>query len=164
MPDTVVDAPPFIVEHPLIKIGAAGSAVEFECAATNLDIAVDQDENKVDTFCGSYTSYKAEKWTITITIAQSYGAAGSWTLLQPLVGTIQPFEIQPDTAAASVDNPVMSGSCLMKAFPFISAAPGEVSEVDVVMAVQGAPAFGIVAPGGLSAPPENEAKTAKAAA
>ena len=47
MADTQVTAPPFIVKKPLIKIGATGSAVEFECAATNLDIAVDQDENTV---------------------------------------------------------------------------------------------------------------------
>lgn len=146
MADTVIAAVPFIVEHPLIKIGAAGSAVEFECGATNLDITVDQDENTVETFCGSYTSYKAEKWTITVTLAQSFGADGTWTLIHPLCGTSQPFEIRPDTGAPSVDNPVMSGTARLKALPFLSAAPGEASEVDLVMAVEGDPVFGITAP------------------
>jgi hypothetical protein len=146
MPDSVVNAPPFIVVRPLIKIGATGSAVEFECGATNLDITVDQDENTVPTFCGAYTSYKAPKWTITITLAQSYGANGTWTLLHPLCGTIQPFVIQPDVAAPSVSNPVMSGTAVVKQLPFMSVAPGEASEVDLELAVQGDPVFGIVAP------------------
>jgi hypothetical protein len=146
MADTVVSAPPFIVVHPLVKIGPTGSAVEFECPATNLDTAVDQAENTTETFCGTYTSYKAPKWTITITVAQSYGADGTWTLLEPLVGTIVPFEIQPDVAAPSIDNPNMSGTAMVKAFPFISAGPGAASEVDVVLAVQGEPTFGITAP------------------
>jgi hypothetical protein len=146
MADTVVSAPPLIIEHPLIKIGATGSSVEFECGGTNLDVTVDQDENTIETFCGSYTSYKAEKWTVTVTIAQSFGDNGTWTLIHPLCGTIQPFEIRPDTGAPGVDNPVMSGLALVKALPFISAAPGEASEVDLVLAVQGDPTFGVTAP------------------
>lgn len=151
MPDTQISAPPFVVDHPLIRLGATGSGVEVECAATNLDVTVDQDENTVDTFCGSYTSYKAPKWTITVTVAQSYGANGSWTLIHPLCGTVVPFQIQPDTAAASVDNPSMSGNALVKQLPFISSAPGEASEVDLELAVQGDPVFGIVAPTGAAA-------------
>jgi hypothetical protein len=141
-----VTAPPFIVTHPLIRLGDATTGVEIECAATNLDVNPDQDENTIETFCGSYTSYKAVKWTITVSVGQSYGTGGVWTLVQPMVGTTVPFEVQPDTAAASVDNPNMSGTALVKAFPFISAAPGEASEVDIVLAVQGDPDFGITAP------------------
>jgi hypothetical protein len=143
---TPIQAIPFIVDHPFILIGDATTGVQVECAGTNLSVTVDQDENTLETFCGSYTSYKAPKWTITVTIAQSYGAAGSWTLLQPLLGTIQPFEIRPDSATASVDNPSMSGDVLLKYLPFIDAAPGEASEVDLEMAVQGQPVFGITSP------------------
>lgn len=146
MPDTAVTAAPFIIQTPLIHLGATGAGVAIQCGTTNLDITVDQDENTVDTFCGSYTSYKAAKWTVTATIAQSYGAAGAWTLIHPLCGTVVPFVIQPSTAVPSVDNPVMSGNALVKQLQFISAAPGEASEVDLELAVQGAPVFGIVAP------------------
>lgn len=146
MPDTVVNAPPFVITKPLIKIGATGSGVEFECAGTNLTVAVDQDENTVETFCGSYTSYKAPKWTVTVTIAQSYGTSGSWTLIHPLCGTVQPFVIKPDTGTASVSNPAMSGTAIVKQLPFIDAAPGEASEIDLELAVQGQPTFGIVDP------------------
>lgn len=151
MPDTQVTAPPFILDHPSIKIGPTGSAIEIECGATNLTVDVSQDDNTVNTFCGSYTSYKAPKWTITVSLAQSYGAGGTWTLIHPMCGTIQPFVLQPDTAAPSVDNPVMSGTVLLKQLPFIDGAPGEASEIDLELAVQGDPVFGIVAPTGMAA-------------
>jgi hypothetical protein len=141
-----VTAPPFILDQPLISLGATGSEVQIQCGATNLEVAVDQDENTVETFCGSYTSYKAPKWTITVTLAQSYGADGTWTLIQPMCGTIVPFQLQPNTTAASVDNPNMSGTVLVKQLPFISGAPGEASEIDLELAVQGDPVFGITAP------------------
>jgi hypothetical protein len=151
MPNTPVTAAPFILDHPLISIGPTGAAVEIECGATNLTVGVDQSDNTVETFCGSYTSYKAPKWTITVSIAQSYGAGGTWTLIHPMCGTVQPFLLQPDTAAPSVDNPVMSGTALLKQLPFIDGAPGEASEIDLELAVQGDPVFGIVAPTGVAA-------------
>lgn len=146
MPPSATTAAPYIVTKPSIKIGPTGSEVSVECAATNFEHSIDQDENTTDTFCGSYTSFGPQKHTLTMTIAQSYGAAGSWTLLQPMVGTVQPFVVTPGIGAVSVDNPVMSGSAVVKALPFMNAGPGEVSEVDLELAVQGQPAFGIVAP------------------
>jgi hypothetical protein len=141
-----VDAAPFILDHPWVQLGPTGTGVEISCAGTNLTATADQDENTIETFCGSYTSYKAPKWTVTFTLAQSYGADGSWTLIHPLCGTVVPFVIKPDQATASVDNPVMSGTCVVKQLPFIDAAPGEASEIDLVLAVQGDPDFGIVDP------------------
>ena len=146
MPDTTITAPPFFLQHPYVHLGPTGSGTEISCAGTNLQASCDQDENTVDTFCGSYTSYKAPKWTVTFTLAQSYGANGTWTLIHPLCGTQVPFEIRPDQATASIDNPVMSGTALVKQLPFIDGAPGEASEVDLELSVIGAPVFGIVAP------------------
>lgn len=138
---TPVTALPFPVVHPYIAVGPTGTEVEFHCSATNLAVEVDQDEDSKDTFCGSYTTYKAAKWVITATAAMSYGATGLWNLLQPLMGTTQPFEVRPDTAVAAPGNPSMKGVCVVKWVDFINAAPGEISECDVVLAVQGAPTF-----------------------
>jgi|SRR5215471_3469023 len=138
---TPVTALPFPVVHPYIAVGPVGSEVEFHCSATNLAVEVDQDEDTKITFCGSYTTYKSPKWTITATSAMSYGTAGLWNLLQPLMGTVQPFEVRPDTAVASPTNPSMKGSAQVKWVDFINAAAGEISECDVVLAVQGAPTF-----------------------
>ncbi len=144
MADTVLSAPPFILTKPKLTLGATGSQVEYECSANNVDVAVDQDENTVETFCGTFTSYKPEVWTITVTVLMSYGTDGFWTTVRPLVGTVVPFTVLPDAALpVGPDNPEMTGNALVKAFPFLSGAVGEASEVDFVLAVQGAPAFGV---------------------
>ena len=162
MPDTAITAPPFTLKHPVIKIGPTGTSVDIACPATHVDLTPDQSDNTVETFCGSYTTYKPAKWTLTATVAQSYGTTGTWNLLQPLMDTIQPFVLQPDNTAASATNPVASGTAYVKAFAFIDGAPGEVSEIDIVLAVQGTPTWGIVAPTGLEAPTEPAPETAAA--
>lgn len=141
MPDTTVQAPPFAIVKPYIRIGPVDAGVEFACAASNLEVNADQDETTVDTFCGSFVNYKAVKWVITVSAYESYGANGLWTLLSPFIGTLQPFEVRPDEGIESVDNPSMTGNARVKAFPFISGGPGEPGEFDIELAVQGAPAF-----------------------
>jgi hypothetical protein len=143
---TAITEAPFIIQKPYIRLGPTATGVEIQCAGTHLVAAPDQDENTIETFCGSYTSYKAAKWTITVTIAMSYGANGAWGLIQPMCGTIVDFEIRPDVGTASEDNPVMSGQCLVKLLPFIDADPGTASEVDLELKVQGDPVFGITSP------------------
>jgi hypothetical protein len=138
---TPVTATPWILVHPYIAIGPTASAVELHCSATNLEVAADQDENKIETFCGVYPSFKAPRFTITIASAMSYGAAGLWNLLFPMAGTTQPFEIRPDTAVAAPGNPSMTGTAVVKYFDFIKGGPGEISEVDLVLAVQGMPTW-----------------------
>lgn len=148
---TNITAAPFTLDHPSILIGDATSGVQIECAGTNLTAEPNADENTTKTFCGNYTNYSIPTWTVTVTIAQSYGADGAWTLIHPLCGTVQPFAIKPDIATASVDNPVMTGEAFIGYLPFIDAAPGEVSEVDLVLGVQGEPDFGITDPVAASA-------------
>lgn len=160
MPDPV----PYFMIKPLIHIGDVATGVDIQCAANNVETNVDQDETTAETFCGSWTNYKTPKWTIVITVLQSFGADGIWGKLQPMMGTLQDFVIQADAdAAPSIDNPVMSGTARVKFFPFLSGAVGEASDFDIELAVQGAPVFGIVAPTGASAPPAGEPAEATAA-
>jgi hypothetical protein len=138
------DKAPFILKHPTVKLGAAtpGPQISIECSANEIHTNVAQDENTVDTFCGSYTSYKPEKWDVTLAALQSFGTDGLWNQVRPLVGTVVPFEILPDgDTATGVDNPKMTGDALVKAFPFLDGAVGEASSFDLVLAVQGDPLF-----------------------
>lgn len=142
----VVTAPPFIPVRPIIKITSGANSVEFECAAESFEVNVDQDETTTETFCGTYTTYKAEVWTITGSVFASYGVAGLWNLLRPMVGLVTTFEFLPDAGAVQgPSNPKMSGTCIVKAFPFYSGAPGEPQAFDVVIAVQGIPSFSTAA-------------------
>jgi len=137
MPPTAITAPPFTIQHPYVLLGDITTGLEVHCAGTHLTMEPSQDENTVETFCGVYTTYKAEKWTITFTVAMSYGTDGFWNQVRPLVGTVVSFAIRPDEGVASADNPELSGTAMLKAFPFIDADPGTPSEVDVVLGVQG---------------------------
>jgi len=138
----MVDQAPFILVKPKITLGPAATAVEFECGANQVEAVPEVDENTVETFCGTFTSYKPEKWTITITALTSYGVDGLWNLLRPMAGTKQEFTLLPDISMPiGPDNPEMSGECIVKPFAFLSAAVGESSDFDLVLAVQGIPAF-----------------------
>lgn len=145
----VLDAPPFIPVKPKIAIGAVANQLQIECAANELSVEVDQDETTIETWCGSYTTYKPEQWTITVAVFPSYGLTGAgtiglWNNLRPLVGSVQDFEILPNGAAvASPTNPKMSGKCLVKAFPFYMGAVGEPQSFDLEIAVQGVPTFAV---------------------
>ncbi|HEY7009035.1 MAG TPA: hypothetical protein VH395_08855 [Jatrophihabitantaceae bacterium] len=153
MTTVVVDKPPFVLIKPKITVGdAATTLVEFECGANQITAEPDQDENTTETFCGTFTTYKPEVWTVTITALTSFGANGLWNNLRPLVGTVQPFMIIPDlNNPISEDNVAMSGVCLVKAFAYLDAAVGETSDFDLVLAVQGLPEFLDAPPAGLEA-------------
>jgi len=137
----MADIPPFILNKPRITLDASAvTPIDIECSANEVHTNVDQDENTVETFCGSYTSYKPEVWDLTLNALQSFGAAGLWTLVRPLVGTIVDVEVLPDRdTAISVDNPIWYGPGLIKAFPFLDGAVGEAQEFDLVIAMQGVP-------------------------
>ena len=142
-----VNAPPFIPVHPLLSVGEVGSEITIICAAESLEVSPDQDENTVETFCGTYTTYKPEKWTITASSFMSYGSAGLWNNLRPLVGSVVPFKVRPDAdSAVSVDNPEMNGTAVVKGFSFFNGGPGEPTAVDVVLAVQGTPTWTTTGP------------------
>lgn len=140
-----VTSPPFVLVKPKILLGETGTEVEIQCGANQVEASPEQDESTVETFCGTYTTYKPEQWTITVGALQSFGAGGLWTNLRPMCNTVVPFELLPDASAApSVDNPSMTGTCLVKGFPFLSGAVGEASEFDLELAVQGAPEWVVV--------------------
>jgi len=141
MPTVDVTAAPHIAVKPFLSIGAVANAVTFICAAESVEVTPEQDESTIETFCGAYTTYKPEQWTITASSFLSYGANGLWAALRPLVSTVQPFIFRPDNGVASVTNPQMAGNALLKAFPFFAGGPGEPTAVDVVLAVQGTPVW-----------------------
>lgn len=133
---------PYYMVQPKLTLGDVGAEVELQCYANNVETNIDQDETTTKTFCGVYKSYGPETWTIVLTVLQSFGADGLWTKVKPMVGTIVPFTILPNALdPVSADNPLMSGTCLVKAFPFLSGAVNEPSEMDLELAVQGAPTF-----------------------
>lgn len=153
MPVVQVTKAPLILQKPQILIGDALTGVEIQCASNQIDAHPEQDSNDVETFCGTYTSYKPEKWSITLTMLQSFGASdGLWNNVRPLCNTVQPFLLVPDNrVAVSADNVAMAGFAYVTGFAYLNAAVGEASEFDLVLAVQGEPTFPIIPPTALMA-------------
>lgn len=142
MTAVIVDQPPFVLVKPKITLGTAPSTVEFACGANQVVAEPDVDENTTETFCGTFTTYKPEVWTVTITALTSFGDEGLWNSLRPMANTVQEFELIPDAAKPiGPDNVAMSGTCIVKPFAFLDAAVGETSDFDLVLAVQGIPNF-----------------------
>lgn len=137
------DVPPFILRKPSLKLTLTpGTPITLQCQGRGMQVVPDQDENDFETFCGTYTTYSPEKWTITFNAYSSFGTDGLWTLVRPLVGKVVDFELLPDAdAAVSVTNPKMAGKAIVKSFPFLDAEVSDASEVDVELAVQGTPTF-----------------------
>jgi hypothetical protein len=163
MPDTTITVPPFIFKKPKIALGVTGTSVDIACGANAVTAEPEQDENTVETFCGTYTSYKPEVWTITITAVQSFGAVGTdlWSQVRPLCGTVVPFALLPDASrVVGPDNPEMRGNASVKGFPFLDGAVGEASEFDLELAVQGVPTFSTTVVGTEEGEPEPQTEAA----
>lgn len=142
MPVAPVTATPYVLVKPMIRLGDISTGSPIECAAHTAEIIPEVPESEWRTFCGAGTTYGTEKWTVTVTVLQSFGAAGFWNLIRPLANTVVPFTILTDAATAnSVTNPAMVGTARVKPFAFISGTVGETSEFDLVLAVQGTPTF-----------------------
>lgn len=137
-----VETPPFVLVKPAISLDDGTNAVRFECGANQIVAAPDQDENTTETFCGSFTTYKPEVWTVTITSLTSFGPEGLWNNLRPLVGKVCDLLIIPTGAdPISETNVALSARALVKAFTYLDAAVGETSEFDLELAIQGIPEF-----------------------
>ena len=143
----MADPVPMFLVKPLITLGddtaVPSTLVELQCSASNVDVASDQDETTAETFCAVFTNYKSPKFTITLTLYQSFGTDGIWAKLQPMFGTIQPFTLAPDAdnPTGTIDNPLMFGTARVKYAPFLSGAVGEASDFDLELGVQGMPSY-----------------------
>jgi hypothetical protein len=142
MPVAVVEAAPFVLVKPTILLGDALTGIQIECGSNQIEAEPESDESTTETFCGTYTTYKPEVWTITLTALTSFGPAGLWNLVRPLAGQSTPFLITPDSSRPiGPDNVAMSGTAIVKPFAWLSAAVGETSDFDLILAVQGIPEF-----------------------
>ncbi len=138
----MADIAPFVLNKPSITIGTA-PGTEFQCFAHKVEFAPDQDSNDNDTFCGSYRSYGQLRWTITLSMFQSFGAEGLWKALVPLQGMVVPISITPDDTdptgnpAGTEDNPTVTANVRVPPLPFLNAEVGEASDFDLDFDVQG---------------------------
>lgn len=139
---TPTEFPPIPLVSPSFKIGIAPDLHELKCAANQFSHGVDQDTNDYDTFCGSYRVYGVERQTFTVTLYQNFDDGGPWSVLFPLRNTVADFEFTfDDRIPVSPQNPKMTGKVRVPTMPMVDAAVNEASEIEMELAIQGAPTF-----------------------
>ena len=105
------------------------------------EVAVEVEEKDV-------TTYGSDGWkevlgglksgTIAIEFKQDFAAAALDAIMWPLLGTVVPFEVRPDQAAASASNPSYTGNLLIKAWNPVTGSVGDEASVSVSYPTSGA--------------------------
>lgn len=154
---------PLILDDAGIKISMDGTDVgltELGCVANHVELSPDVTITTLDTMCGSVDYPGAVKWSLILTLYQSFEAAATEEVLSAAValGTPTPFSIigyksQP----VSATNPEWSGMVIPQPYSPINGDAGDASTVELEWSVDGAPTKSIT-PLPLAAGEETEAE------
>ena len=160
---------PLILTDPGIKISIDGTVVgltELACDASHVEIAPDTATTTVDTFCGSRDYPGITKWSLVLTLVQSFDADATEETLSAAVdlGTDVAFELIPyKSQAVSATNPSWTGTVRPAPYSPINGDAGDVSTVDLEWAVTSGPVKSIT-PGAAATAATQAKEKAKAAA
>lgn len=78
-----------------------------------------------------------EDSSLSLDFHQDFAATEVEATISPLLGTVTTFEIMPDGADVSVDNPKYAGSCLITEWTPVSGAVGELATASITWPISG---------------------------
>lgn len=149
-----ITAGAFIARYPSLILNPAGDAVDnagnpitdglqLNCAATTIDPQIDQEFVDVETFCNAAGEAPGKsKRTINVGIRMSFGAAGIFNLLQPFSNLRVGFAMVPNhQKQVNPDNPEMSGNLWVPEIPMSIGEVGGSPVYDMVLNLDGDPAY-----------------------
>lgn len=136
-------APP--VPNPVILDNAAVSidGKPLDCMVNHVEIAPDTSITTLDTLCGSRDYPGITKWSLVLTLYQSFDADATEDVLSGAVaaGGPVPFTVLPDrSAVVGPTNPEFSGEVIPQPYAPINGDAGDASSIDLEWAMTGAPA------------------------
>lgn len=140
---------PLILDDPSIKISKTVDVTgltELACDASHVEISPDTAVTTVDTFCGSTDYPGITKWSLVLTLIQSFDTDATEEVLAAAVavGAAVPFEIIPyKSVAVSAANPKWTGVTMPAPYSPINGDAGEASTIELEWAIIGAPVKGI---------------------
>ena len=158
---------PLILDNAGVKIGTGpdvASLVELACVATHVELAPDVSTTPIDTFCGS-TDYPGNvKWTLNLTLVQSFDPLATEETLSAAVegGVAVPFAVVGyRDRPVGPDNPEWSGFVVPQPYAPINGDAGGESSIDLAWSCTDEPAKSVTPGAGvLAADAEPQSKKA----
>ena len=148
---------PVILDNAGVKIGTSDdplTLVELACVATHVELAPDVSTTTIDTFCGS-TDYPGNvKWTLNLTLVQSFDTGATEDTLSAAVaaGTPVPYSVVGyRDRPVGPNNPEWSGMVVPQPYAPLNGDAGAESTIDLGWSCTDEPVKSVAAGGGLAA-------------
>jgi hypothetical protein len=141
---------PLILDDASLKISTddtAANLAELACVTTHIELAPSTTVTTVDTMCGSTDYAGVTKWTLTVTLVQSFDTGATEEILSGAIAHGGPvaFEVMGyRTKPVSATNPAWSGLVDPQPYPPINGDAGAASEMQLAWGVVGTPVKSIV--------------------
>lgn len=120
---------------------AAIAGTDLSSYTSKIELTVEVEEKDVTTFgsAGWHENLGGIKsGSLALTFKQDVAASAIDSIMWPLFGTVQTFEVRLNNSAASASNPKYTGSVLVRQWNPISGSVGDVDEVSVTYPTTGA--------------------------
>lgn len=160
---------PLILTNASVQISTDDTAAnlkELACVANHVEISPDVSITTLDTMCGSRDYPGTVKWSLILTLYQSFDPDATEDVLSQAVAFADPvmFAVMGyrDRAPAA-DNPVWSGLAIPKPYSPINGDAGDASSIDLEWSIVGEPTKGTTAPTTAAGRTSTEKATAAAA-
>jgi len=160
---------PLILDAASLKISTDDTTAnlkELACLTGHLEIAPDTTVTTVDTMCGSTDYAGSTRWTLTVTLYQSFDTDATEEVLSAAVAFGKPvaweavgYRNQP----VSATNPAWSGLADPRPYPPLNGDAGAVSEIQLTWGIIGTPTKSITPPAMLSATTQTTAPASSGA-
>ena len=145
---------PLILDDASVKISTDGTEtglVELGCSTNHVELSPDVSVTTLDTLCGSVDYPGTVKWSLILTLYQSFDPAATEETLSAAVALDGPtaFEIVPfKSQPVSDTNPAWTGMVIPQPYAPINGDAGDASTVELEWSVQGEPTKSVVPPAG----------------
>ena len=115
----------------IIKPSISIGGTEFKCSSRSVTLEP-----------GDLINFCEQDWSLTVEIELSFGATGTWQVLNGMRDTEQTVVVSPSDGAISAENPSATFTAAIPAIPFMSdATRGERMTISLTLVAEAEPVF-----------------------
>lgn len=137
---------PLILDDAGIQLGDGAATevfTELACVTNHVELTPDTAVTTLDTLCGSVDYPGNVKWTLVLTLYQSFDTGATEDALSAAVAAVGGkvgFKILPyKSQAVGVNNPMWSGTVIPQDYAPINGDAGDASTIELEWSLDGAP-------------------------